>query len=121
MTAYEGHWDGTDPEEYLAEHGDGLQDVAVPEQVWEVLVERNDEGRWGLYVPDQPVEFSSLPEAQAAAEELASSFSPDDPFSPRYRTIYRTGDGRYLVALEGARETFHFTVQVAERMAVVEY
>ncbi|TDD59113.1 hypothetical protein E1263_16385 [Kribbella antibiotica] len=92
-----------------------------PARVWEVLIESNVGEHWLLEVSYPPLKFATLAQARAVAEAQTRTFRPADPFKQVRRTVYRTGEDRYLVAVEGLMSTFQFTVQVGEQVAVVEY
>jgi hypothetical protein len=57
---------------------------------------------------------ASRQDARAAALDLARTFRPKHPFSPRSRGVFRVDDDTLMVIVEGATKTFHFRVTVAE-------
>lgn len=59
---------------------------------------------------------SSREAARSAALQLARTFRPHHPYSPRARSILRISDDSYLVLVEGMTKTFHFRVTVAEHV-----
>ncbi|MFN8082034.1 MAG: hypothetical protein U0Q19_20945 [Kineosporiaceae bacterium] len=53
-------------------------------------------------------------EADRAALDLAQRFQPHHPWNKGERTVFKLGEGSFLVLVEGATRTFHFRVSVAE-------
>jgi hypothetical protein len=81
----------------------------------EQLVGSGDNATWR--VDPEPIPAGrSREEARAAALQLARSFQPRHPFSPKGRTIYRVDEDGYVVVVQGMTRTFHFRVTVAERL-----
>jgi hypothetical protein len=90
------------------------QDPA-PTRHWFVLVEETtgsgDSMRWSLSTIRS---FRHYREAQESARELARTYQPRHPASPRRRRTFRVGEDCWVVHIEGMTRTFHFRVSVAE-------
>lgn len=87
----------------------------VPTRDWFALVEEtvgmNDQKRWSLTTIRS---FFTRGEALAFAEDLARTFQPRHPSSPRKRRVFRVGEDVWITYVEGAMQTFHFRVSVAQ-------
>jgi hypothetical protein len=87
----------------------------APTRDWFVLVEEttgSGEGmRWTLSTIRS---FHQYQEAQQFARELARTYQPRHPASPRGRRTFRIGEDAWVVYIEGLTRTFHFRVSVAE-------
>lgn len=53
-------------------------------------------------------------EADRAAWDLAQRFEPHHPWNKGDRSVFKLGEGSFLVLVEGATKTFHFRVSVGE-------
>lgn len=107
------HWDGTHPEDVLAE----------PEMAeWQVLVEETvgygrDSHRWKL---TRAIPCANEDAARERAWELAEQFQPEHPASPDGRRIYEVGTDSWLVHVPGATTDFHFRVTAARLVAAYD-
>jgi hypothetical protein len=66
-----------------------------------------------------PAPVPAGPTRQAAREAalvLAHTFRPHHPFSPKDRAVYRITADNLLVVVTGMTKTFHFRINVAERI-----
>jgi len=89
--------------------------MTEPEHVgqWWVLVEETDGGYRGRRLfPLQPAEDRE--DALRLAEEAARTYEPRHPAMPQSRSVFRTMNDSWVVLVEGATSTFHFTVTVAK-------
>jgi hypothetical protein len=89
----------------------------VPHRGFVLIVEQltgsGENAAWRV----DPAPFPSGPSREAAREaavQLARTFQPHHPFSPRSRSIYRVNDDSLIVVVPGMTKTFHFRVSVAE-------
>ena len=53
-------------------------------------------------------------QARHAAADLARTYQPEHPRSPRSRTVYRHDHDNYTVVVQGRTRAFYFRVQVAD-------
>jgi hypothetical protein len=87
----------------------------VPPQDWYVLVEETtgtgrDAMRWELTTIRS---FHRYEDAVPYARELARTYQPRHPASPRNRRTFRIGQDCWVIYIEGLMRTFHFRVSVA--------
>ncbi|GAA5042765.1 hypothetical protein HNP84_002103 [Thermocatellispora tengchongensis] len=86
---------------------------------WKVLIEEleGSEREWRLTQVT-----AAGPERAGAvglAEQMARTYVPRHPWSPRRRHLYRVGEGTWLVEVEGATRDFHFRVTLAEYVETI--
>ncbi len=110
------HWDGTHPEDVLAE----AADPEITE--WQVLLEETvgvgmNMYRWKL---TRAVPCADEDEARGLAWEMAEEYHPEHPLSPQGRRIYEVGTGSWLVHVPGASTDFHFRVTAARLVAAYD-
>jgi hypothetical protein len=81
---------------------------------WFVLIEETtgsgDSRMWSL-TEVQPA--TSYDDAQRMAHELATTYRPRHPMSPRQRSVFQVGDDTWIALVEGATKSFHFRVSVS--------
>lgn len=81
---------------------------------WFVLLEEttgSGDGRVWSLTEVRPA--SSYDDAQRMAHELAATYQPRHPFSPRQRSVFQVGDDTWMALVEGATRSFHIRVSVA--------
>ncbi|GAB3742294.1 hypothetical protein [Microlunatus parietis] len=86
------------------------------ERRWQVLVEYSNHGG---AMPPTIIELygdgaTDLAGAVAEAERAAFEFDPPDPRLPQDRHVFRTGEGEFVVIIEGAVSQFYLKVTVGE-------
>lgn len=101
------HWDGTHPEDVMAEEA---------EAQWYVLVEETARNRldWRLTTR---IPCESREDARARARRGTEEYIPAHPALPSGRTIYQIGDDTWLVHIFGAATDFTFRVSAARLIA----
>jgi hypothetical protein len=110
------HWDGTHPEDVLAEAAGPV----IAE--WQVLVEEtvgfgSESYRWKL---TRAIACDDEDTARERAWEMAEEFQPEHPMSPQGRRIYEVGTDSWLVHIPGATTDFHFRVTAARLAAAYD-
>lgn len=87
----------------------------APTREWYVLVEENVGSGQGMWWKLSTIRaFHQYRDAQQFARELARTYQPRHPASPRGRRAFRIGEDTWVVYIEGMTRTFHFRVSVAE-------
>jgi hypothetical protein len=80
---------------------------------WWVLVEETAGSYLGRkLVPVKPADDRE--DALRLAEEVARTFEPRHPAMPSRRSLFRTTNDGWVVQVEGATASFHFTVVAAK-------
>jgi hypothetical protein len=80
---------------------------------WWVLVEETEGSYRGRrLVPLRPAEDRE--DALRLAEDAARTYEPRHPAMPQRRSVFRTMNDSWVVLVEGATSTFHFTVTAAK-------
>jgi len=100
------HWDGTHPEDVLAEE---------PAAEWFVLVEEttsfaHNRDAWRL---STRIPCATRAEARKRARRGARNFRPEHPAMERGRAIYQIGNDTWLVQVQGEVTDFVFRVSAA--------
>ncbi|QCW50442.1 hypothetical protein FE634_08555 [Nocardioides dongxiaopingii] len=87
------------------------------EAAWQVVVEYSNKGeaKPSTLLDVLPQTYGDVEAAEAAALEVARTFSPPDPWSPQGRTVFRESAG-FLTQVRGATKTFHFSTRVVRRV-----
>jgi hypothetical protein len=104
------HWDGTHPEDVIGEET----------AEWSVLVEETTSGMqdtrfWNL---TRVIPAADRNDARRQAFELAQTYKPMHPMSPKGRRVFEIGTDTWLVQVSGAVSDFSFRVSAAREVAV---
>lgn len=89
---------------------------------WQVLVEETvgfgrDNYRWML---THRMACENQDTARQRGFEIARTYEPEHPMSPKGRKVYQVGEDSWLVEIPGATTNFHFRVSVAHLVEVQE-
>lgn len=108
------HWDGTHPEDVIGE------DFGEETAEWSVLVEETTSGMqdtrfWNL---TRVIPVADRNEARRQAFEIAKTYKPMHPMSPKGRRVFQIGIDTWLVQVSGAVSDFSFRVSAAREVAV---
>jgi len=95
------------------------QDDAPPptaDEPWHVVLEYSNRGdaKPPTKLVVRPYKYDDRDSAYTAAEHQAFDFAPPDPFSPQGREVYRDGPDGFLIVIQGAMSTFHFSSRIVQ-------